>query len=145
MKKQTYTTERIFKTTIKAVWRALTEKDLMKQWYFDLPDFKAEVGFTFEFTGGKEGGVQYLHHCEIIEVVPGQKLTHTWCYSGYAGISYLTFELFDAGENTKLKVTHSGIENFAADVKDFAFENFETGWDHIINISLKNFLETNKF
>jgi uncharacterized protein YndB with AHSA1/START domain len=141
MNKQTYTIERIFNANRKEVWRAITEKELMKQWYFDLLEFKPEVGFIFEFTGGSDGGVQYLHRCEIIEVIPEQKITHTWCYVGYEGISYLTFELFDEGENTKLKLTHSGIETFPADVKDFAFHNFEAGWNHIINISLKDFLE----
>lgn len=138
---KTYTTERIFKAARKDVWLALTEKDLMKQWYFDLPEFKAKAGFTFEFSGGKEGGVKYVHHCEIIEVIPEQKLTHTWCYVGYEGISYLTFELFDEGKNTKLKVTHSGIESFPSDIPDFEFHNFENGWNHIINTALKNFLE----
>ncbi len=143
MKKQSFSIERIFEAKRKDVWRALTEKELMKQWYFDLPNFKVEVGCIFEFTAGEEGGVQYLHHCEIIEVIPEQKLTHTWCYVGYEGESFLTFELFDEGDKTRLKVTHSGLDTFQADVKDFAFHNFEAGWNHIINISLKDFLETN--
>jgi uncharacterized protein YndB with AHSA1/START domain len=137
-----FTIERTFKANIKDVWRAITEKDIMKKWYFDLPEFKPEVGFSFEFTGGEKGGKQYLHRCVITEVVIEKKLTHTWCYKGYDGVSYLTFELFDEGENTRLKLTHSGIENFPADVADFAYHNFETGWNHIINISLKDFLET---
>jgi uncharacterized protein YndB with AHSA1/START domain len=138
---KTFTTERIFKATRKDVWRALTEKDLMKQWYFDLPEFKAEVGFTFEVIGGEPGGVQYLHHFEIMEVIPEQKLMHTWCFVGYEGISYLTYELFDDGENTKLKLTHSGLETFPADNPDFEFHKFEIGWNHILDIALKNFLE----
>ncbi len=51
MTPKTFTAERIFKATRKEVWRALTEKELMKQWYFDLPEFRAEVGFTFGITG----------------------------------------------------------------------------------------------
>ncbi len=141
---RTFTIERIFNAGRKKVWRALTEKDLMKQWYFDLAEFKAEVGFTFEFKGGKEGGTQYLHHCEITEIIPEKKLTYTWCYVGYEGISYLTFELFDEDENTRLILTHSGIETFPSTISDFAFHNFETGWNHIINSSLKDFLE-NKY
>jgi len=141
MNGKTFEIERIFHAKRKDVWRALTEKELMKQWYFDLPEFKAEVGFVFEFTGGKEEGVQYLHRCEIIEVIPEQKLKHTWCYVGYEGVSYVAFELFDEGESTKLKLTHSGIETFPSEVKDFAFHNFEKGWNHIVNISLKEFLE----
>jgi uncharacterized protein YndB with AHSA1/START domain len=136
-----FTIERVFKSNIKDVWRAITEKELMKQWYFDLQEFKAEVGFTFEFTGGEEGGKQYLHSCVITEVVFEKKLSHTWSYVGYDGTSCLTFELSEEGENTKLKLTHSGIESFPENVADFAFHNFEAGWNHIVNISLKDFLE----
>lgn len=141
MEEQTYKIERTFNAGRKDVWLALTDKDLMKQWYFDLSEFKAEVGFVFEFTGQTEEGVQYLHRCEITEVIKEQKLTHTWSYVGYEGTSYLTFELFDEGENTLLKLTHAGIGNFPSEVKDFAFQNFEKGWNHIINITLKEFLE----
>ena len=138
---KTFTIERIFKATRKDVWRAITEKELMKQWYFDLPEFKLEVGFKFEVTGGEEGGTQYLHHFEILEFIPEQKLMHTWCFVGYEGMSYLCYELFDEGENTKLKLTHSGLESFPSDIPDFEFHKFEMGWNHLINVGLKNFLE----
>jgi uncharacterized protein YndB with AHSA1/START domain len=138
---KTFTIERIFKASIKDVWRAITEKDLMKQWYFDLPEFKPEVGFTFEFTGGEEGGKQYLHRCIITEVIIEKKLTHTWCYVGYEGTSYLTYELFANGNNTTLILTHAGIETFPSDNPDFAFTNFEEGWNYIIDTALKIFLE----
>jgi uncharacterized protein YndB with AHSA1/START domain len=141
MTRGTYIIERIFNANIKDVWRAITEKELMKQWYFDLPEFKAEVGFVFEFTGGEEGGTQYLHRCEITEVIFERKLSHTWCYVGYEGVSHLTFELFAEGDKTKLILTHSGIETFPSSIKDFAFHNFEAGWNHIIDTALKNFLE----
>jgi uncharacterized protein YndB with AHSA1/START domain len=144
MKKKTFKIERIFKANIKDVWRAITEKELMKQWYFDIPEFKAEVGFTFEFTGGEEGGKQYLHRCAITEVVKEKKLTHTWSFVGYEGTSYLTYELFEDGDNTKLKLTHSGIETFPLDNPDFAFAKFKPGWNYIIGTALKNFLEKMK-
>jgi uncharacterized protein YndB with AHSA1/START domain len=141
MVNKVFTIERIFKASIKDVWLAITEKDLMKQWYFDLPEFKAEVGFTFEFTGGEEGGKQYLHRCVITEVIIEKKLTHTWSYVGYEGTSYLTYELFADGNDTKLILTHAGIETFPSDNPDFAFANFEQGWNYIVDTALKNFLE----
>jgi uncharacterized protein YndB with AHSA1/START domain len=143
MEGKTFYIERVFDAPRKVVWAALTEKELMKQWYFDLKEFKAEVGFVFEFYGGEAGGEQFLHHCEIIEVIPEIKLVHTWLYVGYEGVSYLTFELSDEGESTLLKLTHSGIESFSP-IPAFAFHNFEAGWNHIIGTSLKTFLETNK-
>ncbi len=113
----------------------------MKIWYFDLKEFKPEVGFKFSFTGGPSPERQYLHVCEITEVIPQKKLTHTWRYDGYPGNSILTFELSAQGNKTLLKLTHKDLETFPADNPDFAKKNFEEGWNSIINDSLKNYLE----
>lgn len=141
MEKNNLVVERLFKAYRKLVWRAITEKELMKQWYFDLEEFHAVVGFKFEFMGGEPNGKQWKHLCEVTEVIPQSKLTYSWKYEGYGGISHVTFELFDQGENTRLKLTHTGIESFPAGIPELAVHNFEQGWDHIINISLKEFLE----
>jgi len=114
----------------------------MKKWYFDLAEFKAEKGFRFEFTAGEEGGKQFLHLCEITEVVPPKKLTYSWRYDGYAGNSFVTFELFEQEDKTLLRLTHEGIETFPQDTSDFAKENFAEGWNQSINISLKEYLES---
>ena len=113
----------------------------MKHWYFKLEEFRAEVGFQFQFSGGPSPDKQYLHLCEVTEVIPEQKLTYSWKYDGYAGISYVSFELFPDGENTKLKLTHEGLESFPNENADFARHNFEEGWDSIINESLQKYLE----
>ena len=133
--------ERTFKTTPSKLWNALTDNKEMKHWYFNLEDFRAEVGFQFQFSGGPSPDKQYLHLCEVTEVIPEQKLTYSWKYDGYAGISYVSFELFPDGENTKLKLTHEGLESFPNENADFARHNFEEGWDSIINESLQKYLE----
>ena len=141
MKTQPFVIEKLFNAPINKVWQAITDKDKMAQWYFKLEDFKPEVGFIFEFTGGPENGIQYIHHCEITEAIPNKKLTHTWTYVGYPGESLVTWELFNEGDKTRLRLTHSGLESFPADNADFAKENFAKGWDYIINTSLLNYLQ----
>jgi uncharacterized protein YndB with AHSA1/START domain len=133
--------ERNFKAPLPLVWKALTEKELMKQWYFDLEEFKIEIGFKFQFTGGPSPEKQYVHLCEIIDVIPEQKLSYSWKYKGYEGNSLVTFELFHEGNQTKLILTHSGIETFPHDNPDFAIGNFEEGWNAIVNTGLKDFVE----
>ena len=133
--------ERTFNAPLKTVWQAITEEALMKQWYFDLPGFKAEVGCKFQFTGGPSPEKQYLHLCEILEVIPEKKLKHSWRYDGYEGNSFVTFELFAEGDKTKLKLTHEGLETFPASNADLAAENFVKGWTGIIGTSLKQFVE----
>ena len=134
--------EKIFNAPRKKVWRAITNKDDMKKWYFELPEFKPEVGFEFEFLGGKEEGIQYLHRCKITELVPEKKLTYSWRYEGYEGMSFVTFELFDEGSNkTKLKLTHAGLETFPKSNADFDRKNFVAGWTEIVDKLLKDFVE----
>jgi len=134
--------EKSYKATRQKVWRAITNKDDMKQWYFDLPEFKPVVGFEFEFRGGKEDGEQYLHRCKITEVIPEKKITYSWRYEGYEGMSFVTFELFDEANNTtRVKLTHAGLDTFPKSVPDFDKKNFAEGWTEIIGSNLKNFVE----
>ena len=133
--------EQTFDSTIAIVWDAITDKDKMKQWYFDLAEFRAEVGFEFSFMGENEGR-KFKHLCRVTEVVPGKKLVHTWQYEGYPGLSTVTFDLFNDGDKTRVKLTHQGLETFPETAhKDFAKENFVAGWTYIIGTSLKGYLE----
>jgi uncharacterized protein YndB with AHSA1/START domain len=134
-------TERLFDAPVATVWKALTDKDEMKKWYFDLPEFKPEKGFQFEFMGGRPDGIQYRHLCEITDVVPEKILAYSWRYDGYPGNSIVMFELTEKGTKTLLKLTHTGLETFQQNNPDFDKKNFMEGWNHIVNISLKDFLE----
>lgn len=135
--------ERILNAPAIKVWKALTNNDQMKQWYFKLKEFKAEVGFEFQFEGGPPEKI-YIHKCKVTEVEFCKKLTYSWRYEGYEGISFVTFELFAGGENqTRLKLTHMGLETFPASNPDLAKHNFVAGWTDIIGRSLKEYLEIN--
>lgn len=122
------------------VWDALTNKDQMQQWYFKLDEFKPEPGFRFEFEGGTET-TKYKHLCEVIDVVTGEKLTHSWQYDGYAGRSFVTWQLSDREQGTLVSLTHEKLETLPESNPDFKKENFLQGWTSILGTSLKNFLE----
>jgi len=131
--------ERTFNAPVAKVWRALTDVDQMRQWYFDLKEFRAEVGFEFEFVVEHEGN-SYHHLCKVTEVIPQKKIAYTWRYKGEPGDSLVTFDLLPEGENTRLKLTHSGLETFPK-TPAYARKNFETGWNTIIGTELKQFVE----
>lgn len=141
MKDEPFVIERIFSAPVEKVWNAITDKNEMKQWYFNLKEFKPEVNFEFQFLAG-DVKKQWLHLCKITEVVDKKKITYSWQYDGYTGISYVTFELFREENKTRLRLTHSGLESFPGDtVPELKKENFETGWKSIIGTSLMEFLE----
>ncbi|HRG88609.1 MAG TPA: SRPBCC domain-containing protein, partial [Chitinophagales bacterium] len=56
--------ERLLNAPVALVWKAISNKEEMKKWYFDLAAFKPEVGFEFSFTAGSETK-QYLHLCKV--------------------------------------------------------------------------------
>jgi uncharacterized protein YndB with AHSA1/START domain len=140
MKHQPFEIERVYDAPVEKVWNAITDRNQMKQWYFDLAEFKPEVGFEFQFKGGKDDRI-YLHLCKVTEVIEGRKLTHSWKYDGYDGNSFVTWELFPEGNKTRLKLTHAGLETFPVSNPDLAKENFVQGWTSIVGTSLKEFLE----
>jgi uncharacterized protein YndB with AHSA1/START domain len=133
--------EHTYPAPVDRVWNAITQPVEMKLWYFDLPDFKPEVGVEFQFMGGPSADRQYKHLCKITEVIAGRKLAHSWRYEGYTGNTLVTFEFFDEGAQTRLKLTHKGLESFPSDNPDLAKENFAEGWTMIIGTSLKEYLE----
>jgi uncharacterized protein YndB with AHSA1/START domain len=140
MNNEPFVIERTYNAPIAKVWKAITDREQMKQWYFDIAEFKAETGFKFQFSGKGSKGEQYLHLCEVKEVVPNKKLSYSWTYDNYEGYSVVTFELFDEGGGTRLKLTHEGLESFPA-LPDFARESFAAGWTQIIGTSLKDYVE----
>ncbi len=131
--------ELTFDAPISKVWAALTNVDEMKRWYFDLKEFKPQPGFEFACVVEHEGNT-YDHRCKVTEVIPQKKIAYTWRYHGHVGDSLVTFELFDEGDKTKLKLTHEGLETFPK-LPAYARNNFEQGWTQLIGESLKKFLE----
>lgn len=141
MKDEPLIMERIFDAPVALVWKVLTEKEHMKQWYFDLEEFRPEVGFAFDFMAGPPDGKQFHHACTVTEVVPGRRLSYSWRYPDYTGESHVTFELLAEGEKTRLRVTHSGLETFPVDVPELAARNFEEGWSYILGTALAAYLQ----
>jgi len=131
---------KILNAKIGDVWKAITKKEWMKLWYFELSDFKPEVGFTFEFIGKTDDGVEYNHLCEITELEFEKKLTYSWKYKGYEGVSFVTFLLSSNQNKTILHFKHTGLKSFPENNPDFAVHNFDGGWNYFINESLPDFL-----
>lgn len=104
-----------YSATIDKVWNAITNKDQMKAWYFDLKEFKPQKGFKFQFTGENPD---------------------------YAGQSVVTFELSKESETkTNITLTHDGLDSFPKDDPNFSLASFTAGWNFILGESLKKYLE----
>src|SRR5436305_8147854 len=94
--------ERTLNAPVAQVWKALSDVDQMRQRYFDLKEFKPEVGFQFEFIVEHEG-TSYHHLCRVTEVVPQQKIAYTWRYEDEPGDPLVAIELCPENDKTRLK------------------------------------------
>ncbi len=123
------------------IWRALSEKELMIQWFFEgIPSFKAEVGFRTEFVVSP-GERSFTHQWEILEVIPGKSITYDWSYKEYPGQGKVIFEIEDQGASSKVTVKNYGLETFPSEIPEFSRENCTGGWQYFLS-RLKEFLET---
>lgn len=130
-----------YKAPVEKVWRALTDIDQMRQWYFPmLADFKPETGFTTEFEAGPEGQ-PYLHRWIVTKAVENKVIAYKWLYPEIEGDSTVTFALETVAEGTKLTLTHSGIDSFkASGDPNFEPRSFNGGWTHFAG-ALGEFVE----
>jgi uncharacterized protein YndB with AHSA1/START domain len=142
MKNEPVIIERTFNASADKVWRAITDKYQMKQWYFNaIEDFKPEVGFQTQFNV-RNDGKDYMHIWKVTEVKPGKRISYEWSFGGFPGNSLVTFEVTAVGKKTKVKLTHKGIETFLPDRNPaLARENFIKGWTALIGSSLKEFVK----
>ncbi|RZJ83290.1 MAG: SRPBCC domain-containing protein [Chryseobacterium sp.] len=129
--------EQMYDAPIEKVWAALSDENKMKVWYFpQLKEFKPIVGFEFKFLND---GSPYQKEWRVTKVINGSLLAHSWVYKGYHGTSEVSFELFEQGDKTKLKLTHIGLSSFPRDTH-FARERFGNGWKQILGSKLRQFL-----
>lgn len=136
--------EQIFNRSIEDVWEAITVRDKMIQWFFNnIPSFEPRVGFETRFVIQVEDRI-FPHLWKLTEVVPLKKITYDWRYEGYAGSTLVTFELFEEGKQTKLRLTDTLLENFTDRIPEFKRESGSDGWNYFIKKNLKQYLEKTK-
>ena len=134
--------EKNYTAPIDLVWQAITDRAMMKEWYFDFAeDFKLEPGAVFEWKAGDTENNQWQHRGKMLEIITNQKLVHTWEYPGYSGTSTLSWNLLKIDDSTtNVTLIHEFSIPFDSTVAALKKENFEMGWNHILNISLQDYL-----
>jgi len=114
-----------------AVWRALTEPQLLARWLME-NDIRAEVGHRFTFRAPPITGWDGVVHCEVLEVDPPRRLRYSWRggsddLPGYGTRidTVVTWTLTaTGGGGTLLRLEHAGFTEKNA----FAYEGLAKGW-----------------
>ena len=133
--------EQILDVSVDKAWKAITNLEEMKQWFFtNIPSFEARVGFQTSFPVQSREST-FTHLWEILEAVPNKKIKYRWSYKEYEGDGKVTFELFDKGSQTLVRLTNEGLESFPQNIPEFERDSCVAGWEFFIKGTLRNYLE----
>lgn len=123
------------------VWRALTDPDLLSQWLMPT-NIRAEIGHQFTFRTEPRPGWDGIVYCEIIEVIPHERLVYSWRggstrkEGGQELDTTVTWNLLPTSQGgTRLLLEHSGFEP-----EGFAFKAMSQGWGGKIAARMSGFL-----
>ena len=134
--------EQLFHNSVDEVWKAITELDQMKEWFFDnIPDFKPEVGFRTQFNVNAPSRY-FMHLWEVTKVMPNKMIVTNWRFEELEGNSLVIFELTSIGNKTKLTVTNKLTQDFDDSIPEFKRESCIGGWNYFIKERLVQFLSS---
>lgn len=141
METQPFVIEMDYDAPVEKVWKAITDPDDMKQWYFDLPSFTLKVAVPKEIEKFEDPDTMFLNKCFAVEMIDGKKISYAWKYEAYPGNSLITFELSEKGKKTKLLFTHQGLETYPVSNPEVARDNIVSSWRYMLDTAIKVFLE----
>lgn len=124
------------------IWAALTELELMNKWFFEnIPNFKAEIGFETTFDIYNEDRL-FRHEWKVLEVISEQSITTQWTFTGYDGVSNVTFSIQGNGPSHSVTVKAWAVEDHDTSIPEFRRESGVGGWTYFMNERLKGFCES---
>ena len=120
-----------------AIWRALTTGELIGRWLQMKPTgFEAVKGKHFTYQTTAAGAWDGVIHCQVLEVIPNERLSYAWKGGHEANVGYgspldtvVTWTLSRAKGGTRLRIVHSG---FITPKNDAAFKTMSGGWTKVI-------------
>ncbi len=133
--------EEIYNAPIGDLWNALTDINLMRQWYFNnIPDFKPVAGFETEFLVKSEER-NFKHHWKVLEAEKNKIIKYSWDFEGYKGKSTSSFEISRTDQGTKLKIVVEVLEDYPDDIPEFKRESCIAGWEYLLKEKLKDYFQ----
>lgn len=131
----------IYDAPVERVWRAITDLEEMKHWFFDnIDSFMPEVGSRSNFKVSS-GERTFTHLWEVTEVDKPRKIVYGWRYAEYPGDSLVSWELFEEKGKTKLVLTTTVTEDFPDEIPEFKRESCQGGWEYFLCHRLVEYLK----
>jgi uncharacterized protein YndB with AHSA1/START domain len=94
------------------------------------------IGKHFTFQTTPAGAWDGVIHCQVLEVMPNERLVYAWKGGHEGNVGYgsrldtvVTWTLSTVENGTRLRLVHSG---FVLPKNDNAFKNMSEGWKKVV-------------
>ncbi len=128
--------DEVFPHAPTTIWRTLTTGELIGRWLMAPTGFEPVEGKRFTFQTKPAGAWDGVIHCEVLQVIPNQRLAYAWKSGDEANVGYgapldsvVTWTLTEVDGGTRLRLVHSG---FVTPKNDSAFNSMSGGWLKVI-------------
>jgi uncharacterized protein YndB with AHSA1/START domain len=128
--------DEVFPHAPETIWKALTTGELIARWLMPAEGFEAVVGNRFTYKTTPAGAWDGTIRCEVLEIVPNQRLVYSWQGGHEDNVGYgsrletvVSWTLARLENGTRVRVVHSGFE---LPRNDTAYRNMSDGWKKVI-------------
>jgi len=126
----------VFPHAPETIWKTLTNGEMMGLWLMAPTGFEPVKGKRFTYQTTAAGAWDGVIHCEVLEVIPNERLAYSWKGGHEANAGYgsrldtvVTFTLSKAESGTRLRLVHSG---FVMPENEMAFTTMGGGWKKVV-------------
>jgi len=127
--------DEVFPHTPEMLWRTLTTAELIGRWLMIPAGFEPTKGKRFTFQTTPAGAWDGVIQCEVLEVVPHERLAFAWVGGHESNAGYgsrletiATWTLTKVAGGTRLRLVHSG---FQVPKNGVALQGMSEGWPKV--------------
>lgn len=128
--------EELFPYAPETLWTMLTTADLIGRWLMEPTGFIPTKGTRFTFQTTPAGAWDGTISCEVLEVIPNERLSFAWRGGDDANQGYgsrldtiVTWTLAKVPGGTRLRLVHSG---FDLPRNETAYTRMSAGWTNVV-------------
>jgi uncharacterized protein YndB with AHSA1/START domain len=128
--------DEVFPHAPETIWKTLTSGELMGRWLMVPTGFEPVEGNRFTFPTTPAGAWDGVIHCQVMEVLPNERLAFAWKGGHESNVGYgsrldtvVTWILSRVENGTRIRLVHSG---FVTPKNDSAFKTMSEGWKTVI-------------
>ena len=125
---------------VSKVWKALTDKNELKEWMQAPTTFEPVIGKEFMYKHEKTENWDGNIYCKVMEVEVNKKLSFTWSSQMIEAETLVTILISEVDGKTELSLIHTGWEKVPAEIRSQMIDGHNNGWEERIVKKLPEFL-----